>query len=68
MSEEIRQDQFEDKLIKANEILERLSDENISLEESVKLHKEGKKLLDEAAKILQNAKLVINEIEDEKDE
>ncbi|WP_169974367.1 MULTISPECIES: exodeoxyribonuclease VII small subunit [unclassified Campylobacter] len=68
MSEEIRQDQFEDKLIKANEILERLSDENISLEDSVKLHKEGKKLLDEAAKILQNAKLVINEIEDKKDE
>ncbi|QCD53079.1 exodeoxyribonuclease VII small subunit [Campylobacter sp. RM16192] len=68
MSEEIRQDQFEDKLIKANEILERLSDENISLEESVKLHKEGKKLLDEAAKILQNAKLVINEVGDEKDE
>ncbi|WP_170018610.1 exodeoxyribonuclease VII small subunit [Campylobacter sp. RM16190] len=68
MSEEIKQDQFEDKLIKANEILERLSDENISLEESVKLHKEGKKLLDEAAKILQNAKLVINEVGDEKDE
>lgn len=68
MSEKTREDSFESRLEKASEILERLNDENINLEESVRLHKEGKKLLDEAAKILQNAKLTINEVKDDKDE
>ena len=54
-------DNFESKLKKANEILKQLNDENLSLEQSLKLHNEGKKLLDEAEVMLQNAKLVIKE-------
>ena len=53
---------FEEKLIKANEILNALNDENLSLDQSLKLHNEGKKLLQEAENILQNAKLVIQEV------
>ncbi|MGP1485796.1 MAG: exodeoxyribonuclease VII small subunit [Campylobacter sp.] len=53
---------FEEKLIKANEILNALNDENLSLDQSLKLHNEGKKLLKEAENILQNAKLVIQEV------
>ena len=54
-------DNFESKLEKANEILKQLNDENLSVEQSLKLHNEGKKLLDEAEIMLQNAKLVIKE-------
>ena len=64
MSENLSED-FESKLAKANEILKQLCDENLSLEQSVKLHKEGKKLLEEADKILQNAKLVVKDADDE---
>ena len=39
--------------------------ENLSLEQSVKLHKEGKKLLEEAGEILQNAKLIVKDADDE---
>ncbi|QKF92665.1 MULTISPECIES: exodeoxyribonuclease VII small subunit [unclassified Campylobacter] len=63
--ENLKEDSFESKLIKANEILEKLSKDDLSLEQSVKLHKEGKKLLDEAGEILQNAKLQIKEISNE---
>ena len=64
MSENLSED-FESRLTKANEILKQLSDENLSLEQSVKLHKEGKKLLEEADNILQNAKLVVKDADDE---
>ena len=64
MSENLSED-FESKLAKANEILKQLGDENLGLEQSVKLHKEGKKLLEEADKILQNAKLVVKYADDE---
>ena len=64
MSENLSED-FESKLAKANEILKQLGGENLSLEQSVKLHKEGKKLLEEADKILQNAKLVVKDADDE---
>ena len=40
MSENLSED-FESKLAKANEILKQLGDENLSLEQSVKLHKDG---------------------------
>ncbi|MGB2552975.1 exodeoxyribonuclease VII small subunit [Campylobacter sp. MOP51] len=63
--ENLKEDSFESKLIKANEILEKLSKDDLSLEQSVKLHKEGKRLLDEAGEILQNAKLQIKEISNE---
>ena len=64
MSENLSED-FESKLAKANEILKQLGDENLSLEQSVKLPKEGKKLLEEASQILQNAKLAIKDADDE---
>lgn len=63
--ENLKEDSFESKLIKANEILEKLNKDDLSLQQSVKLHKEGKKLLDEAGEILQNAKLQIKEISNE---
>ena len=62
MSENLSED-FESKLAKANEILKQLGDENLSLEQSVKLHKEGKN--EEAGEILQNAKLVVKDADDE---
>lgn len=55
---------FEEKLKAANEILAQLNKSDISLEQSIKLHKDGKILLFEASKILENAKLSIKEIDD----
>lgn len=53
---------FEAKLAEAEKILAELNSEKISLEESVKLFGEGKKLLADAQKILENAKLNITEV------
>lgn len=61
----MQENSFEAKLTKANEILKLLNDENTSLEESVALHKEGKKLLSEASQILNNAKLSIEKVNQE---
>ncbi|QKF85657.1 exodeoxyribonuclease VII, small subunit [Campylobacter blaseri] len=58
-------DSFEDKIEKINLLLERLKDENLSLDESVKLYKDGMGILKEAKNILENAKLEIIEIEKE---
>jgi exodeoxyribonuclease VII small subunit len=52
---------FEEKIEKSKKLLEKLMDPEITLEESIKVYKEGKKELQEASKLLENAKLVFKE-------
>lgn len=53
---------FEEKMEKINALLKSLNDKDLSLEESVKLYKQGVGLLKEAKEILENAKLEVAEI------
>ena len=53
---------FEEKMEKINALLKSLHDKDLSLEESVKLSKQGVALLKEAKEILENAKLEVAEI------
>jgi exodeoxyribonuclease VII small subunit len=54
--------EFEKKIQKTKEILEKLMQQEITLKESVELYKEGMKELKEAQKMLEEAKLEIEEI------
>lgn len=49
---------FEDKIIKAKELLEKLSNPQITINESLKLYNDGLKELEVAQKLLEEAKLV----------
>ncbi len=49
---------FEDKITKAKDLLEKLSNPDITLENSVKVYKEGLKQLEDAQKLLDEAKLI----------
>lgn len=49
---------FEEKIIKAKELLEKLSNPQITINESLKLYNEGLKELELAQKLLEEAKLV----------
>ncbi|MFC2748020.1 MAG: exodeoxyribonuclease VII small subunit, partial [Campylobacter concisus] len=42
-----------------------LNKDDVNLENSIKLHEQGKKLLNEAREILENAKLSIKQVDDE---
>jgi exodeoxyribonuclease VII small subunit len=53
---------FEKKIEKSKEILDKLMDPEITLEDSMKLYKEGIKELKEASKMLENAKLEFEEL------
>ncbi len=53
---------FEKKIEKSKEILDKLMNPEISLEESMKLYKDGIKELKEASKMLENAKLEFEEL------
>lgn len=55
---DIEQSNFEDKIIKAKELLEKLSNPQITINESLKLYNEGLKELELAQKLLEEAKLV----------
>jgi exodeoxyribonuclease VII small subunit len=55
---------FEEKIKKAQEILQTLSDPQITLEKSVKAYEEGMKELKEATKMLEEAKLKVNQIKE----
>jgi len=55
---------FESKIIEAKKHLEKLMDNDITLSNSVKEYKEGIKLLEEAQKLLDNAKLEFEELND----
>ncbi len=54
---------FEEKLTHSKDILEKLMDQNISLEESIKLYEEGLKSIKEAQTLIEKAKLKIETIE-----
>lgn len=58
MKEEIEQINFEEKIIKAKELLEKLSSPQVTLSDSIKLYKTGIKELEEAQKLLDEAKLI----------
>jgi len=58
---------FEKKIEEAKKILEKLTNPEIPLAESVKLYKDGIKALKEAQKMLEEAKVEIEEIEKSKD-
>lgn len=49
---------FEDKIRKAKELLEKLSNPQITINESLKLYNDGLKELELAQKLLEEAKLV----------
>lgn len=54
---------FEEKLTYSKELLEKLMDQDITLEESVKLYEEGLKNIKEAQKLIEDAELKIKIIE-----
>ncbi len=54
---------FEEKLTHSKEILEKLMDQDISLEESIKLYEEGLKSIKDAQTLIEKAKLKIETIE-----
>jgi exonuclease VII small subunit len=62
---EQKEQSFEEKLALADKILSDLNKDDVSLENSIKLHEQGKKLLNEAREILENAKLSIKQVDDE---
>lgn len=51
---------FEEKIAKAKELLEKLSNPQITLSDTIKLYKDGIKEIEEAQKLLDEAKLVFN--------
>lgn len=55
---------FEENLRKANEALEKLNNKDLSLDESVKIYKQGLKYIDEARVALEKAKLEIEKIDE----
>ncbi len=57
---------FEERLTLSKEILNRLIDPSITLEESIKLYEEGLNHIKEAQKIIEEAKTKIQIIEKEK--
>ncbi|WP_096024946.1 exodeoxyribonuclease VII small subunit [Campylobacter lanienae] len=56
---------FESKIEKIEKLLDSLNDENLTLSDSVKLYKDGLKLVNEARAMLENAKLEIAQIGEE---
>ncbi|WP_103613576.1 exodeoxyribonuclease VII small subunit [Campylobacter concisus] len=62
---EQKEQSFEEKLALADKILNDQNKDDVSLENSIKLHEQGKKLLNEAREILENAKLSIKQVDDE---
>ena len=62
---EQKEQSFEEKLALADKILNDLNKDEVSLENSIKLHEQGKNLLNEAREILENAKLSIKQVDDE---
>ncbi|MDD2895950.1 MAG: exodeoxyribonuclease VII small subunit [Aliarcobacter sp.] len=59
-TKEIEQVNFEEKIIKAKELLEKLSNPEITLSDSIKVYKTGVKELEDAQKLLDEAKLIFS--------
>lgn len=57
---------FEKKLEDAKKILEELSNPKLSLADGMKKYKDGLKLLDEATKMIEDAKLEYKTLQEEK--
>ena len=57
---DIEQSNFEDKIIKAKELLEKLSNPQITLSDSINVYKKGVKELEDAQKLLDEAKLIFS--------
>jgi len=55
---------FEKKLKEAKELLDKLNDSEITLYDSMQYYKKGIKLLNEAAKMIEEAKLEFEKIND----
>ncbi len=55
---ELEQQNFEQKILKAKEFLEKLSNPQITINESLKLYNDGLKELEVAQKLLEEAKLI----------
>jgi exodeoxyribonuclease VII small subunit len=55
-------DKFEDKIELAKELLDKLVDPDITLQNSVKIYKDGMKQLEDAQKLLDEAKLQFEEL------
>jgi len=53
---------FEKKLNEAKQLLEKLNDPEITLHEAMEYYKKGVKLLEEATKMIEEAKLQFQEI------
>ena len=62
---EQKEQSFEEKLALADKILNDLNKDDVSLENIINLHEQGKKLLNESREILENAKLSIKQVDDE---
>ena len=57
---DIEQSNFEDKIIKEKELLEKLSNPQITLSDSINVYKTGVKELEDAQKLLDEAKLIFS--------
>lgn len=60
-----KEEKFEVKIEEAKKILEELSNPELPLDKGVEHYKNGMKLLNEATKILEDAKMVYKEIDDD---
>ncbi|AXX86915.1 MULTISPECIES: exodeoxyribonuclease VII small subunit [Malaciobacter] len=60
MNEEKQEEKlaFEEKILKAKELLEKLNSQDITLQNSIEVYKSGVKELEEAQKLLDEAKLI----------
>jgi exodeoxyribonuclease VII small subunit len=59
----MKTESFEEKLAHSKVVLEKLMDQEITLEESVKLYEEGLKSIKEAQTLIEEAKIKIEVIE-----
>jgi exodeoxyribonuclease VII small subunit len=59
----MKNETFEEKLARSKQLLEKLMDPEITLEESVKLYEEGLKKIKEAQQLIETAKTRIRVIE-----
>lgn len=64
----MKPEEFEDKLKKAQQLLETLNNPQITLNKSMDAYKEGIKTLKEASKMLEDAKLIYEELEDKEEQ
>lgn len=66
MSENIEEQSFEEKINSAKKLLEKLTDPEITLSQSVNVYKNGMKEIEEAQKLLDEAKLQFEELSAQK--